>query len=115
MIPSVHPKTALSPLVAVAFAVIGATGILLFFDVHSGPVMVLHEWFGWVFVLGGAAHLVLNRGPLLAHLRQRAGLVSLGCALLLAVAMFVAGLNAPAHGPRGPHGERGPAAAYDTD
>jgi carbon starvation protein CstA len=100
-------KVAVSPFVAVAFAVIAATGVLLFFHVKNGPVMVLHEWFGWAFVLGGAVHLLLNFRPLLAYLRQRAGVMSLACALFLVALLFAAGLHHPDHGQHRPpaHGD----------
>jgi hypothetical protein len=108
-------KVAVSPFVAVAFAVIGVTGVLLFFHVKNGPVMVLHEWFGWAFVLGGAVHLLLNFRPLLAYLRQRAGVTSLACALVLVAALFAAGLHQPAHGHHGPAGRPDAPAAAELD
>lgn len=97
-------KAALSPFVAVAFLVLSATGILLFFHLPSGPVKVLHEWFGWLFVIGGTLHVLLNGRPLLAYLRQRVGLISVGCALVFVVALFAAGSHGPNDGPHGHHG-----------
>lgn len=105
MKPSLASRTSLSPFVAVAFAVIAATGVLLFFHVKNGPIMVLHEWFGWAFVVAGCVHVVINARPLLGYLRQTSARVSLLVALLLGLAMTFAGLN---HG-EGPHGHRPPA------
>lgn len=101
MNPSLPSKPSLSPFVAVAFAVISVTGVLLFFHVKNGPIMVLHEWFGWAFVVAGLIHLILNWRPLLGYLRLKCGCVSLGVALLLTVGLAVAGLN---HGHQGPGG-----------
>ena len=101
-------RTVFSPFVAVAFVVLAATGALLFFHVKNGPIVVLHQWFGWAFVAGGLGHLALNLRPLLAHLRQRAGLVALGVAAGLIVVLTVVGANRRG-GPRGgPDGARAP-------
>ncbi len=99
-------KPFLSPFVAMAFAVIAVTGVLLFFHVKNGPVMVLHEWFGWLFVITGTVHLLLNLRPLLAYLRQPTALVSMGVALVLIVLLSVGGARHERehHG----HGYRGP-------
>ncbi len=84
-------KTFLSPFVAVAFAVIAATGVLLFFHVKNGPIMVLHEWFGWLFVAAGTVHTALNVRPLLAYLRRPAAQAAVGVAVLLVVVLGLAG------------------------
>lgn len=84
-------KTWISPFVAVAFAVIAVTGLLLFFHVKNGPIMALHEWFGWLFVIAGAVHLLLNLRPLLAYLKQPAALISLGVGLALVAFLWFGG------------------------
>lgn len=97
----------LSPFVTVAFVVIAVTGVLLFFHVKNGPIMVLHEWFGWAFVIAGAAHLLLNLRSLSGYLRQKTGLASLGLALVLTVVLGMAGLrhNHGESSHRAPHSE----------
>jgi len=97
-------KTCLSPFVAVAFVVIAATGVLLFFHVKNGPIMVLHEWFGWVFVVAGAIHLVLNLRPLLAYLKLPAALVSIGVALALVALLWIGGAHHEGEHHRRGHG-----------
>jgi len=84
-------RTCLSPFVAVAFAVLAVTGVLLFFHIKNGPILALHEWFGWLFAIAGIAHLLLNLRPLLAYLRQPAALVSLGVALVLVALLWFGG------------------------
>lgn len=108
-------KTCLSPFVAVAFGVIAVTGVLLFFHVKNGPIMALHEWFGWLFVIAGAIHLLLNLSPLLAYLKRPAALVSIGVALALVVLLWIGGAHHEdehrrhGHGP-GPGAGQAPAA-----
>jgi hypothetical protein len=84
-------KTWLSPFVTIAFAVIATTGVMLFFHVKNGPIMALHEWFGWLFVVAGLVHVVLNLRPLLAYLKRPAALVSIGVAVAVAVLLSVGG------------------------
>lgn len=100
-------KASLSPFVAVAFVVISVTGVLLFFHVKNGPVMALHEWFGWLFIVAGAVHGLLNLRPLLTYLRRPAALVSLGVAGVLTLALW--GLGAQHEGEHqrrgGPHAQ----------
>ncbi len=100
-------KVSLSPFVAVAFVVISVTGGLLFFHVKNGPIMALHEWFGWLFVVAGLVHALLNIRPLLAYLRQPAALLSVGVAGTLALALWGLGaLHEGEHQRRGgAHGQ----------
>ena len=84
-------KTWLSPFVAVAFAVIAVTGVMLFFHIKSGPIMALHEWFGWLFAIAGTVHLLLNLRPLLAYLRRPVALISLGVGLALVALLWFGG------------------------
>jgi hypothetical protein len=97
-------KTCLSPFVAVAFVVIAATGVLLFFHVKNGPIMALHEWFGWVFVVAGVIHLLLNLSPLLAYLKRPAALVSVGVALALVALLWIGGAQHEGEHHRRGHG-----------
>ena len=100
-------KTWLSPFVSIAFLVIAATGVLLFFHVKNGPIMALHEWFGWLFVVAGIVHLLLNLRALLAHLRRPAGVVSVAVALVLVAFLWLGGArHEGAHHRRGYGAER---------
>lgn len=100
-------KTWLSPFVGVAFAVISITGALLFFHVKNGAVMALHEWFGWLFIVAGLVHVVLNIRPLLGYLRRPQALVALGVAGIITAVLWIGGANHEGgHGPRGHGGDR---------
>jgi thiosulfate reductase cytochrome b subunit len=86
-------KSVLSPFVAVGFAVIAVTGVLLFFHIKNGSIMVLHEWFGWAFIATGLVHLLLNSRPLLSYFNTRKGIVSFCAALCLTVVLAIVGFN----------------------
>ncbi|OIN86072.1 MAG: hypothetical protein AUJ12_06950 [Alphaproteobacteria bacterium CG1_02_46_17] len=49
-----------TPLVAGAFLLMAATGILMFFHLDTGLNKAAHEWLGWVFVIGAAFHIFSN-------------------------------------------------------
>ena len=101
------PKGWLSPFITIAFVVLAATGGLLFFHIKNGPIMALHEWFGWLFVVAGIVHLLLNLRALLAHLRRPAGVVSVAVALVLVAFLWLGGArHEGAHHRRGYGAER---------
>lgn len=96
--PSLKPW--LSPLITVSFVIVSVTGLLLYYRVRSRPTFVLHEWFGWLLIVAGAVHLILNLRPLAGYLRSRAGLCSVIASLVLAAALCVwAGGDRGAGGP----------------
>ena len=84
-------RTWLSPAVTIEFAVITVTGVLLFFHVKNSTLVTLHNWFGWVLVVTGAVHLVLNWRPLVSYLKRRGGLAALVLSFGLLAALTVAG------------------------
>ncbi len=76
-------KPALSPFIAVAFAILSVTGGLLFFRVKNGAIVTFHEWFGWLFVVAGSFHSLINFKLLRSYLSLRKGVLSLLGALIL--------------------------------
>ena len=68
-------RTWATPLVGGFFLVMAATGLLMFFDLNTPLGHELHEWLGWAFVLGAAAHIAVNFGPLKNHLSRTPGRV----------------------------------------
>lgn len=97
-------KTWLSPFVTITFVIISVTGVLLFFHVKNGPIMALHEWFGWLFVVAGLVHVLLNIRPLLSYLKRPAALASIAVALVIGVFLTIGGVK---H--EGENRRRGPA------
>lgn len=84
-------KIWLSPFIAVAFAIVAATGVLLFFHIKNGSLLALHEWFGWLLVVAGGVHVALNLRPLLGYLRRPAAWAATGVALALAAVLAIGG------------------------
>ena len=63
-------KAAATPLTIVTFLVCGATGLALFFDVHSRPMKELHEWSGIAMLGAVALHLLRNWHPTVLQFKR---------------------------------------------
>lgn len=114
MLKDVFKRTWVSPLVAVSFAAVAISGVLMLFHVRATALHAVHEWMGVVLAIAGAVHLAINWRAFVGCFRQRAAVVAAVVALLLCLALMLAGLAAgPDHEGRGPgrHGER----AADVD
>lgn len=70
-------RTWLGPLTGLAFAVIGLSGILMFFHVRLPGMTMMHELGGLLFVVAAVWHVKLNWKPLLRCCNHRKGLVGL--------------------------------------
>ena len=64
------------------------TGVLLFFHAATGLNKEIHEWVGWIFLIGGILHLVLNFSTFKKYLGQRKGQVMIGASVLLLAVNF---------------------------
>ncbi len=84
-------RTWISPFVTLTFCVIGVTGLLLFFHVKNGSIVMLHEWLGWGFVIAGVLHLLVNWRQLVSYLPRRSAMVALAVCAILVAALIVAG------------------------
>ncbi len=73
-----------TPITIGSFLLIGVTGLLMFFKVASGLIVVAHEWLSPVFVVGACLHVWLNWGAVRASLIRARGIVIVGlfCVLL---------------------------------
>lgn len=78
-----------TPVVAGSFLLMAATGVAMFFHVESGLMKGLHEWAGWVLLVGAVAHLVLNWRAFTTYFKRpvAVGIMSLG-ALALGVSLL---------------------------
>jgi len=75
-----------TPLTMGAFAVMGVTGVLMFFHLDSGLNKPAHEWVGWAMILGVAGHVAANWTSVKRYLktsRMGQGLAAAGIAVLL--------------------------------
>jgi hypothetical protein len=86
-------KAILSPFLFVIFFALSLTGILLFFHIKNGPIIVLHEWSGIAFVVVGMVHLSLNFAQFFAYLKAVKAWISFALAVVLAIALLLVGLN----------------------
>ncbi|MBN1910760.1 MAG: DUF4405 domain-containing protein [Pirellulales bacterium] len=89
-------KTWAGALTIGSFVVMAVTGVMLFFHVNVGLSKLAHEWLGWVLIVGGLAHVVVNWKAFLAYFRKPA---SVAIVAILCVAMGAAFL-APGRPPR---------------
>ena len=87
-------KSWAGPVTIGSFAVVGLSGILMFFHLNVGLVKLAHEWLGWLLVIGAIAHLVVNWRPFLGYFRKPAGLAIMAIFLVLGLLSFL-----PAGGP----------------
>lgn len=98
-------RTWVSPLVALSFAVVGITGIMMLFHVHFAGMKSMHEWMGVLMVAAGAVHIILNWRVFLEYLKNPVALVTVVAGATLGVALLlVGGGEGPEHGrpPMGP-------------
>lgn len=83
-----------TPLVAGAFILSAATGVLIFFHVDSGANKFVHEWLSWALLGGVILHGVNNFGAIKGHLKARQGqLIIAAFVLVLAVSFIPLGGN----------------------
>jgi hypothetical protein len=97
-------RSIISPVVAVAFAVVAITGVLMLMHIRSRALNGVHEMAGLAMAVAGVVHLVLNWRAFVALFRHRRAIVACAVTAALSVGLYVAGLMAPErpHGPRGP-------------
>lgn len=83
-------RTWATPLTIGAFILMAVTGILLFFKLDTGLNKAAHEWLSWAFVIGAAAHIVVNFTSLKRHLSANVGRAIIGVFVLLLAGSFFA-------------------------
>lgn len=80
-------KTWVSPSLAILYLVTSITGVLLFFHVHNGAIITLHEWMGMGFLALGGVHLWLNWKVFVAYFKKKAAIRGT-VAVLIATLVF---------------------------
>ncbi|MDY0002786.1 MAG: DUF4405 domain-containing protein [Polyangia bacterium] len=74
-----------TPITIGSFLLLAVTGLLLFFKMRGGLIVVAHEWLSPIFVVGAGLHIWLNWGAVRANLSRARGIIIVGlfAALLL--------------------------------
>lgn len=76
-------RTWAGPMTIGCFAVVGASGILMFFHLNTGLSKLVHEWLGMLMVIAVIAHLLVNWKPFLAYFRKPAAIGIMAVLVLL--------------------------------
>ena len=78
-----------TPLTIGSFAIMGVTGVLMFFHLESGLNKPLHEWAGWIMVIAVIAHVVLNYRAFMIYLKRPVALgITLSAVALLCLSFI---------------------------
>jgi hypothetical protein len=83
-------RTWVSPVVALSFAAVGISGVLMLLEVRFTGMKTLHEWVGVTLVASGTVHLLLNWKALLGYLRNRSAIAALAAVAVLCLVLFFA-------------------------
>jgi len=73
-----------TPLIIGSFLLMGVSGTLMFFHAETTLMKVVHEWAGWLMLLGAGAHVVLNWRAFTTYFKRPAalGIMVVSAALL---------------------------------
>lgn len=75
---SLSPRRWATKLIIGAFLLMAGTGVLMFFELDQGIVVIVHQWSSWILLIGAAGHLTVHVRSLEKHLKSRWGAASLG-------------------------------------
>jgi hypothetical protein len=67
-----------TPITIGSFLLLGVTGLLMFFKVRGGLIVVAHEWLSPIFVVGACLHIWLNWDAVQANLSRARGILIVG-------------------------------------
>lgn len=86
-----------TPLTVGSFLVMGVTGTLMFFHLNTMLGKVIHEWAGWLMLVGVGAHVVLNWRALTTYFKRPMAqwIMGVGAALTLATILPIGGAGEP--------------------
>jgi len=78
-----------TPLTVASFLIMGMTGTLMFFHLDSGLNKLIHEWAGWVMLVGVLAHVVLNWRAFTTYFKRPLAMGIMGLGVVALAASFV--------------------------
>lgn len=78
-----------TPVTVGTFLIMGTTGVLMFFHIETGLNGFVHEWAGWLLLIGVGAHLLMNWRAFKTYFKRplAKGIMGMG-ALVLAVSFL---------------------------
>ncbi len=94
-------RSIVSPIVAVTFTAVGATGILMLAHVRSFALHAVHEWAGVAMAVASVLHLIINWKAFLSLFRHKRAVIACGLAIISAVGLAAAASGHKGVGPRG--------------
>jgi hypothetical protein len=94
-----------TPITIGSFLLLGITGLLMFFKVRGGLIVVAHEWLSPIFVVGAGLHIWLNWGPVRANLSRARGIIIVGFFAALLALSVVPPKEAEDHAREHGHGQ----------
>lgn len=80
-----------TPLVIGTFALMAATGLLMFFHLERALQKEIHEWLGWGVVAAAVLHVTANWAGFQRHLAAVPGRALAGVAVAALIASFLVG------------------------
>jgi hypothetical protein len=94
-----------TPITIGSFLLLGVTGLLMFFKVRGGLIVVAHEWLSPIFVGGACLHIFLNWKAVRATLSRARGLIIVGLFLALLAFSVAPPRDAAEHAREHGHGQ----------
>ncbi len=94
-------KKKISPFVAVTYATVALSGILMLLHVNSPTVHHIHQWAGLLFLIGGTTHMIMNWRMLSSYFKNRKvvyGALTGVLAIVLLASFFPLKGNGEGHG-----------------
>jgi len=80
------------------FAVVGATGVLIFFHIGNGYLMGLHEWVGMAFVAAAVLHVLRHNKLFMTALAKKPTRWAAGVATLVTLGFIAVSTLNPSDG-----------------
>ncbi|MCB1357423.1 MAG: DUF4405 domain-containing protein [Maritimibacter sp.] len=82
-----------TPLIIGSFLIMGVSGTLMFFHAETTLMKVVHEWAGWLLLVGAVSHVALNWRAFTLYFKRpvAAGIMGAGAVILALTLVPVSG------------------------
>ncbi|MCB1328761.1 MAG: DUF4405 domain-containing protein [Maritimibacter sp.] len=85
-----------TPLIIGSFLIMGVSGVLMFFHAETTLMKVVHEWAGWLLLVGAVAHVALNWRAFTLYFKRPLATGIMGVSAVMLALTFL-----PVSGPEG--------------